>query len=166
MKSKLRRFVLFLSVSFLLAGGSAHAQSKSRHVLPLLKRQVLEPDVVTYQLRHYLMQRVTRLPAVPNAKEWSAEAERIRKDILENVVYHGWPREWGAGPPKFEDLGVFASAEGYLVRNLRYEIVPGFFSTALPNAFNLNHSGIYPDLKTLEAGKTLTASFSIHPTGF
>ena len=38
--------------------------------------------------------------------------------------------------------------------------------TALPNAFNLNHNGIYPDLKTLEAGKTFTASFSIHPTGF
>jgi len=34
-------------------------------------------------------------------------------------------------PPKFEDLGIIESGKGYRIRKLRYEIVPGFQSTAI-----------------------------------
>ena len=38
--------------------------------------------------------------------------------------------------------------------------------TAPTNAFNLNHEGKYPDLTTLEPGKTFKTSFWIVPSGF
>jgi hypothetical protein len=34
-------------------------------------------------------------------------------------------------PPRFEDLGVISGGAGYRLRKLRYEIVPGFQSTAI-----------------------------------
>ena len=46
-------------------------------------------------------------------------------------MFHGWPKEWVDGPAKFEDLGIFQSGDGYRIRKLRYEIVPGFQSVAL-----------------------------------
>jgi hypothetical protein len=45
-------------------------------------------------------------------------------------VFHGWPREWVDAPPKFEDAGLVPSGPGYRIRKLRYEIAPGFHSTA------------------------------------
>jgi hypothetical protein len=45
-------------------------------------------------------------------------------------VFHGWPQEWVESPPRFEDLGVL-SGKGYRLHKLRYEIVPGFYSTAI-----------------------------------
>ncbi len=60
-----------------------------------------------------------------------AEAQRIRQHLLNDVVFHGWPREWVDSPPHFEDLGLINSGHGYTIRKLRYEIAPGFWSAAL-----------------------------------
>jgi dienelactone hydrolase len=46
-------------------------------------------------------------------------------------VYHGWPKQWVLATPKFEELGTVKSGNGYRVRKLRYEIVPGFQSVAI-----------------------------------
>jgi len=50
--------------------------------------------------------------------------------VLDDVVFHGWPREWVEASPRFEETGVIAG-KGYRIRKLRYEIVPGFYSAAL-----------------------------------
>ena len=71
------------------------------------------------------------LPAPSNAAQWSAQAEQIRQRLIENTILHGWPQAWRTSPPKFEDLGVVPSGPGYRLRKLRYEIVPGFYTTAL-----------------------------------
>ncbi len=47
------------------------------------------------------------------------------------MVFHGWPDEWVNSPPKFEDIGVIETGQGYRLRKLRYEIVPGFQSVAI-----------------------------------
>jgi dienelactone hydrolase len=56
---------------------------------------------------------------------------RLRKHILDDVAFHGWPREWVESAPNFQEMGVIESGHGYRIRKLRYEIVPGFMSTAL-----------------------------------
>jgi hypothetical protein len=97
----------------------------------VLERPLETPDVVAFQVRQYLFQRAPKLAAPRSAAQWTAEAERIRKHLLDDVVFHGWPREWVDAPPKFEDLGTVESGKGYRIRKLRYEIVPGFQSTAI-----------------------------------
>jgi len=51
--------------------------------------------------------------------------------LLHDVVFHGWPDEWVNSQPKFEDMGVIETGQGYRLRKLRYEIAPGFQSVAI-----------------------------------
>ena len=51
--------------------------------------------------------------------------------MLRDVVFHGWPADWVNSPPKFEEVAVIETGDGYKLRKLRYEIVPGFYSTAI-----------------------------------
>jgi len=109
----------------------ARAQTQPRQVAEVLAPELQTPDVVAFQLRNYLMRKAPRLPEARRAEEWTAEARRLRRRVLEEVVFHGWPREWIEAPPRFEDLGPVPSGKGYRMRKLRYEIVPGFYSTAI-----------------------------------
>jgi len=88
-------------------------------------------DVVEAEIREYLMKRVRPLPKPKTAAEWTSDEKRRRKHLLDNVIFHGWPKEWVDSPPQFEDLGLIPTGKGYRMRKLRYEIVPGFFTTAL-----------------------------------
>src|SRR5258708_7916896 len=129
MKSPLLRFCVFAAIVS-LASGRATAQSDAEQLTPILAQAIQTPDVTAYQLRQYLMGRVAPLPASAGAAEWTLEAKRIRRHLLDDVVFHGWPAEWVNAPPKFEEAGVI-EGNGYRIRKFRYEIVPGFQSTAL-----------------------------------
>jgi hypothetical protein len=118
-------FVTFLTASF------AGAQTIPAQLPGILASPLQSRKVVTYQLQEYLLKRVPQLPDPTTAQQWTTKANQIRQHLLENVVYYGWPKEWIEAPPKFEDLGTIPSGKGYRVRKLRYEIVPGFYSTAL-----------------------------------
>jgi dienelactone hydrolase len=119
------------SILLLLSAGAGSAQSRPNDLAAILAKPLETPDVVTYQLRQYLYQRLPKLAAPTTQAAWTAEAERTRKHLVDDVVFHGWPREWVDSPPNFEDLGVIETGHGYRMRKLRYEIVPGFKSTAI-----------------------------------
>ncbi|MBI2680916.1 MAG: hypothetical protein HYX25_07925 [Candidatus Solibacter usitatus] len=115
----------------MLAAAGALAQTSPQQVKPMLEQPIATPDVVAYQLRHYLRGRIAR-PAAPATREqWTAEALRIRKRLLDDVVFHGWPRAWVDAPPKFENVGPAPGGPGYRAYKLRYEIVPGFYGAAI-----------------------------------
>jgi len=115
----------------LLFHSDLHAQTDAGQVTAVLNQPIQTSDVVEFQLRQYLMKRVPALPTPANATEWTKEEGRLRKHVLENVIFHGWPKDWVNSGPKFEDAGVIASGSGYRMRKLRYQIVPGFWSTAI-----------------------------------
>jgi hypothetical protein len=106
------------------------AQSEAAQVRVILNEEILPVQAAALQLREYLLARVAKPPVATDAKTWDAESARIRRHMLEDVVLHGWPREWVDAAPHFEEAGVI-EGKGYRIRKLRYEIVPGFFSTAL-----------------------------------
>ena len=69
----------------------------------------------------------------------AAEETEIRHHVLEDLAFHGWPREWIEAAPRFQETGVIESGKGYRLRKFRYEIVPGFESAAIlyePQKFN------------------------------
>jgi hypothetical protein len=115
----------------LVAQSAPPPQPRTDQLATLLKLRLQTEDVVEFQIREYLMKRVPRLPSPKSAAEWTAEQKRLRKHLLEDVIFHGWPKDWVAAPPRFEDLGLIPSGKGYRLRKLRYEIVPGFQTTAL-----------------------------------
>lgn len=87
--------------------------------------------ITEYQLQQYLMDRIPALPQTTTAQQWTAEEARLREHILNDVAFHGWPRAWIEVPPHFEPAGVIETGHGYRILKYRYEIVPGFISTAL-----------------------------------
>jgi hypothetical protein len=123
-------FKLQLSLLLAITAGPALAQTEPRYMEEILKQEVLSPDVALFQMRQYILNRVVSLPAPGSAADWTAKSNHIREQIVNDVVFHGWPKEWIDSPPKFEDLGV-VPGNGYQMRKLRYEIVPGFQSTAI-----------------------------------
>jgi dienelactone hydrolase len=122
---------VMMALIIVLSAGYAQGQSNSEQVKSILARQLQPPEVVTYELEHFLLERAPALPAPGSAAQWSAQAEQIRQHLLENTILHGWPQAWRTPPPKFEDLGVVPTGPGYRLHKLRYEIVPGFYTTAL-----------------------------------
>lgn len=120
-----------LLVLFAAACTLALAQTESGSVQPVLDTALLTPDVVSYQIRNHLIQKVPALPKPASADAWTAQAKLMREKFLREVVFHGWPAEWVNAPLKVEDLGLIPSGPGYRMRKLRYEIVPGFYSVGI-----------------------------------
>ena len=126
MKSK-----LLLVFSILFTAILVKAQADPTVIKPILSEQLQSPQLVSAQLQRFLEAKVTTLTAPATAEQWTAEQQRIRRHLLDDIVFHGWPAEWVNAKPKFEDLGPLPSGKGYKLRKLRYEIVPGFYCTAL-----------------------------------
>ena len=118
---KLRLLIPLVAIT----AGTALGQTEPRYLEDILKEEVLPPSVAQFQLRQYLLNRVAKPPAPESAAQWTSESKRIREQIVNDVVFHGWPKDWINSAPKFEDLGVIPG-NGYQMRKLRYEIVPGF----------------------------------------
>jgi dienelactone hydrolase len=128
----------------------ATAQATRSAIDPLLKQPLQSQDLVADQLRHFLLQRVPALPTPTTPEAWHNEADHLRQHEL-SVIYHGWPAEWVDARPKFEKVAEIVRP-GYRIVKFRYEIVPGFTSTALlyepehitakvPAILNLNGHG-------------------------
>lgn len=109
----------------------ANSQSSPGQVQPILSQGIQSADVTAHLLSQYVLRHVPTLPTPQNAEQWASEETRIRRHLLDDVVFHGWPREWVNSPPRFEEVGVIESGKGYRMRKLRYEIVPGFESTGI-----------------------------------
>jgi len=127
-----RRAVPAVLLSVLMAAGEfTKAQAIHDAVAPLLEKEVQPKAVTAYQLQKYLMKNIPK-PVVPATPErWNEEVQRIRKHILQDVVFHGWPQEWIDSSPRFEQTEVIETSHRYRLRKYRYEIVPGFASTAI-----------------------------------
>ncbi len=111
---------------------TAMAQTDADDVTARMRQPLTTPDVVASEIRHYLIAKAPPPPVFSDATAWKQEARRIRQRFLDEIVFHGWPREWVTAPPRFEDLGVIPSRDtDYRMRRLRYEIVPGFWSAAI-----------------------------------
>src|SRR5437016_10403943 len=159
-------------LTFVFAPGYVFGQSERNEISQVLGEEILAPSVAVHQVKSYILSRVAPPPSATNAQQWTEQAKRLRRHILQDVVFHGWPDEWVNSPPKFEDLGVIDTGLGYRLRKLRYEIVPGFQSVAIlyepeklpskvPAILNLNgHVG--PPGKAVEYKQKRSINFARH----
>ena len=108
----------------------ALAQTEPRYLEDILKEEILPPDVALF-------------PTAPVHPEQSCQAARSdqRRGVDLGVEAHSRPDREGRGLSRLaEGMGRFATkvrrlgvipGNGYQMRKLRYEIVPGFQSTAI-----------------------------------
>jgi len=120
------------SILIVLSSSLAWSQGEGEHVRAVLKEDIVSPAVSDFQIKQHILKAAPDLPKVPESSaEWTASAEKLRRHLVDDVVFHGWPKEWVESAPKFEEIGVIKTGHGYRIRRLRYEIVPGFYSSAL-----------------------------------
>ena len=131
------RWARWLAVSLLVLFGptgrfaNLAAQAVPETVAPLLEKPVQSPALTAYQLRRYLIERAVKPVPPASAEEWNRKTQKYRRHILEDIAFHGWPQEWIRSAPRFVQTELIESANGYRRRKFRYEIVPGFQSTAV-----------------------------------
>jgi dienelactone hydrolase len=118
-------------VMFVGASSQTTAHSTAHSVESVLEESSQPSAVTAFQLQSYLAKRIPRLPTTLSSDKWRSEEARIRNHVLEDVAFHGWPREWIGATPRFQETDVIESDKGYRLRKFRYEIVPGFDSAAI-----------------------------------
>lgn len=150
---------LLLLIAILFGAGALLAQTDPGEVRSILSRPLQPPDIVTFELQEFLLNRAPKLPTPASAAEWTKDAQQIRERLL-GVIFHGWPEDWVRSAPQFQDLGTIPGGKGYQLHKLRYEVVPGFYATALlyePENLNgrrpavLDVMGHFPALGKAEA---------------
>jgi dienelactone hydrolase len=126
-----RTYGLTVTALLVLCVNVANGQTTPETLQSLLAQPVQTKEVTAFQLQHYLSHRITPLPTPTNASEWNTRKEQLRKHILDDIAFHGWPNEWVHSAPTFQQVGATESRDGYRVSKFRYEIVPGFYAPAL-----------------------------------
>src|SRR5579863_3200908 len=129
-----RKSAAIYAVSALLCllSSMAWSQGEREHLTEVLKDEIVSPAVADFQMRQHIVGALAPSPKLPaTAAEWTKSADQLRRHLVDDVVFHGWPKAWVDSPPKFEEQGVIETGDGYRIRKLRYEIVPGFVSSAL-----------------------------------
>lgn len=123
--------ILVSIAPLIMLAGTAFTQTTANSVNSVLQEPSQPTAVTAFQLQSYLAKRIPKLPSPSSPGQWEAEEQRLRALILKDVVFHGWPRDWVDAPPRFEQTAVIETGKGYRLRKFRYEIVPGFESTAI-----------------------------------
>src|SRR5207245_7243244 len=153
-----------------LTASSSRGQTTPAMVNPILEVALQKPEVTRFQLINHLMGRVTPLRVPQTSKDWISQAKHLRRHLLEDIIFHGWPSEWITSRPRFEPIGAIISAEGYRIRRFRPELVPGFWSTALlyePEPVRgkvpaiLNLLGHYPQGKAMAFEQTRCINYAV-----
>ncbi len=125
-----------VSILSLVLALSASAAEPSP-VADLLKRPLLPANNVISETRDYLRPKIPPLYApgtekstIRTPEDWTREAERIRHDVLKNVVFRGEAAKWRDAKTKVEWLDTI-SCDGYRIKKVRFEILPNFWIPAL-----------------------------------
>lgn len=97
----------------------------------LLAKPLIDPELSTRQVQAFLKPRIASVPQISSADEWQVYAEKLRNQILDEIVFKGEAAKWRQAETKVEWLGTIAGGPGYSIRKLRYEVIPGLWVPAL-----------------------------------
>jgi len=117
------------ALALLFVAGPIHANDAD-DIKKALEAPILSPRQTLLELQEYLDAKIPRLPEPTTAEAWEKETARLQKEVLEKVVFRGEAATW-----RDSKCGVVFSdgyaADGYSVKKVRFEIIPGFWVPAL-----------------------------------
>ena len=125
----MKRSLLLPALAF--AAGLLSASAQTNILAPLLARDIIGPNLALAEVQNYTENRIPLMPSVKSAAEWEKEATRLRRDVLNDVVFRGEARTWRDAKTKVEWLDTIPGGAGYTIRKLRYEALPGLWIPAL-----------------------------------
>src|SRR5262245_49911847 len=99
--------LLFFAVSTLLA-----RPDTPNGLEELLRRPILEADVPLREVQAYTAARIPPPPTATTPARWQAEAERLRRDLLDRVVFRGPAASWRDARTRVEWLELIEGGPG------------------------------------------------------
>jgi hypothetical protein len=111
----------------------AYAEDRSdepSNLKSLLAHAVLAKGQSLEEVKRFCDGRIIAMPRDIAWSAWQHEAERLRQDVLDDIVFRGVPQEWRDTSRRIEWLDTI-SADGYRIKKLRYEALPGLWIPAL-----------------------------------
>ena len=96
-----------------------------------LKQEIIGTHAALAEVQVFTENRVPRMPQVKTIQEWEKQAQQIRRQVLERVVYRGEAAKWRDAKTKVEWLDTIDGGDGYRIKKLRYEALPGLWVPAL-----------------------------------
>ncbi len=96
-----------------------------------LAQPVLAPDTTKNEWTAFMTKRLPPINPPASKEAWEQEAARIRKAMLDQIIFRGVPESWYAGPVRVEWVSDTETDKGYRIRKLRYEGAPGMWIPAL-----------------------------------
>ncbi|NLF71576.1 MAG: acetylxylan esterase [Candidatus Anammoximicrobium sp.] len=109
----------------------ATAAAAQNPVADFLKHEITGNELPLAEVQRYVEARVPRMPSCATAAEWQAEADRLRRAVLEQVVYRGEAASWRDAEVRVEWRETIDGGPGYRIKKLRYEALPGLWIPAL-----------------------------------
>src|SRR5262249_872993 len=125
--SRLRCLLIGLAV--LVTAPCLRADDKA-DLASLLGHEIIGPRQSLTQVKAYLDSRVPRMPKLTTQAAWEREADGIRESVLKHVVYRGEAEKWRDAKTKVEWLDTIKGGDGYHIKKLRYEALPGLWVPA------------------------------------
>ncbi|MFH1266416.1 MAG: acetylxylan esterase, partial [Planctomycetota bacterium] len=123
--------VLVLLFGGILAGAAPLQAADQAELKAFLDREIVGSVLPMAEVERYCDERVPRMPEVSSVAEWEAEANRIRAEVLEKIVYCGEAAKWRDAPAKVEWFETIEGGPGYRIKKLRFEALPGLWIPAL-----------------------------------
>ncbi len=116
--------------SFVILSAAARAADPSP-VEQALAREIIGPRQALLDVQERIASRIPRMPNVKSRDEWEKYAQRLRRDILDRIVFRGEAAAWRDAKCQVKWFDAIAGGPGYRIRKLRYEALPGLWIPAL-----------------------------------
>jgi len=125
------RHAALLLVGLISVGAGSALAADEKQLQALLEEEIVGSQQGVLDVRRFCEARVPPMPKVSTAAEWEAEAVRLRKAVLRQIVYRGEAARWRDAKTKVQWLDAAAGGPGYRIKKLRYEALPGLWIPAL-----------------------------------
>ncbi|QDU94296.1 alpha/beta hydrolase family protein [Lignipirellula cremea] len=122
------RYLPFLAVLLTATGADALEPAA---IEKLLQQEIIGPQLSMEEVQAFTESRVPPMPKATSVEQWEAFADQARADALANIVYRGDAQAWRDAPAKVEWLETIDGGEGYRIKKLRYEALPGLWIPGL-----------------------------------
>ncbi len=96
-----------------------------------LDRPIIGPLLSVQELQSFCQLRLKPVPAFDRAEDWTTFADEVRQRTLDNVVFRGAAAQWRDAKTSVEWLDTIDGGDGYRIKKLRYEALPGLWIPAL-----------------------------------
>jgi dienelactone hydrolase len=97
----------------------------------VLGREIIGPRQTLAETADYCESLIPRVPSPTTLTHWKVYSREMRTDALSHVIFRGEASTWRTAKTRVEWGATIPGGQGYRIKKLRYEAIPGLWIPAL-----------------------------------